>query len=111
MVLWLTLLTLSAVVTAYYAIINLPQILNESPGTPVWALWVKVGLSVFNVGFLAAIWLWKRWALVGLAVSTGAVFLINVYVGFPWSEAIVGVSGFVILLVLLLPGRLWRQFR
>jgi len=107
----LTLFSISALVTAYLAITQIPIILEEFPEAPQWVLWGKLGLSVLNVVFLGAVWGWRRWGVFGLFGSSVTIFVINGFAGFSWSQSAVGLVFVLALILVIRFNRLWQYLR
>ncbi len=108
---WLTILSLGAVISAYYAVTETPVILEAFPDAPAELLWVKTALAVVNVLLFGAIWMWKRWAVYALGVSTILIFILNATANEEWLYFLSGLVGYGILLVLVRTGGHWSSFR
>jgi len=70
---------------------------------PDWAI-PTLGLFAFaNFVFALAIWKWKKWGVYGFGISSIVIFAINLSIGIPVIQALFGLAGFVILIILLRP--------
>ena len=107
----LTVLTIGAIATAYYAVRETPIILEQNPDAPAWALWSKTALSVVNVALLGAVWMWKRWGLFGLAGTSIVLYVINGIVGYGWDSSATGFTPLILLVLLIWYRKLWPSFR
>jgi hypothetical protein len=85
----------------------LSNTLNEAAaqqGTPVlpgWAIFVSIGILLFNIVCAIALLNWKKWGFYGFLGSTVASFVINLALGVPIAQSIGGFIGVAILYGLL----------
>ena len=108
---WMVLLTFGGALSVIISVTQTPRILEEIPDAPAWLLWSKTGLSFLNVVCLIAIWVWQRWGLYGLGLSSLTVLLLNGFSGFDWVASLSGLMGFLILLLLIRMKNLFSAFR
>jgi hypothetical protein len=75
-------------------------------GHPKWTLpWMFV-LSLVNLVCVIAIWKWKRWGMYGLVASAAVMFIITL-VSLNLTNAIISVSG--VIIITLLVRKVWGQ--
>ncbi len=84
---------------------SLQQAFLSMPGWTFPLLGI-LGLSCFV--FATMIWKWKKWGIYGLGVSLFIAFFINLSIGLPLFTALLGLFGFIILVLLIRP--VWQNF-
>jgi len=75
---------------------------------PSWYLVVFAGLALANLGFLIAIWRWKKWGVFALIASSVIAVLINLMIGVRIPNALSPLIAIAILVVLVKPR--WHLF-
>jgi hypothetical protein len=94
------LLMLYLVIYAFIAIgmASKPELFEEKfPTISRTTLWALAALAVLNIVFVAALFLWKRWAFYGFVVTNLAVFVLNLNAGLGFVNALSGLVGIPIL--------------
>lgn len=64
---------------------------------PGWALPVLGLFGVVNVACAVGLFMWKKWGFFGFCASAGIVFVINILIGLPMSNSIMGLVGIGVL--------------
>ena len=87
-----------------------PRIFEASfPGAnPIWRLVYAIG-SALNVVFLVLVWQWQKIGLFALVAVSLFILVVNVVLGLPPMLALAGVTGPLLVGILVLPK--WDAFR
>jgi hypothetical protein len=75
----------------------LQQGLQNMPAIPDWAFPVLALLGAFNLVCAIALFSWKKWGFYGFALSSVLAFTINLTIGIPMVQALMGFVGLAIL--------------
>jgi hypothetical protein len=78
------------------------------PHAPDWAFPVLTVAGLVNLVFAIGIWNWKKWGVIGSITMAAIIFPLNLYIGVPAFNAIMGLGGPALLIFLVKP--LWRGF-
>jgi len=73
------------------------------PDAPGWSIPVLGILCLFNAGFAVALWLWKKWGFWGFAGTAAVAFVVNIVLGLPLVQVLLGPVGVIILYAVLRP--------
>jgi hypothetical protein len=87
------------------------DILRSLPYMSEFQIMLLGAACVANIVFAVALLRWKKWGVWGLLLTTTLVFAFNSW-AFGLTSALIGLSGFVILVVLLNVGgerRVWPK--
>lgn len=107
---WLVAGNAISAVLSPFALANIRR--PSIPDFPDCVAWPFSLFSALNLVFLAALFRWKRWGIFGYAISTAAIYALNVYAGVGAGAAALGFVATVILFVGLQIGRAkscWSQ--
>jgi hypothetical protein len=71
------------------------------PTIPIWAFYVLGILAILNITFTIFLFKWKRWAFFAICGMAGIVFIINLLIGVNIFSSIFGLSGPIILYLIM----------
>jgi hypothetical protein len=76
---------------------------SVAPGMdiPSWAFIVLAILAIVNIVSAIALWMWQKWGFYAFVVTSIAAVVINLAIGIPILNALLGLIGLAILWYLL----------
>lgn len=111
-------LTSLLVVIAIGSAWMIPTLFTASPSASVASRYPRltVGLvraygvvGLLNIVLVVLVWRWRRVGVYGFATLSLAILAVNLYIGASWTEAVSGLTG--PLMLVLLARQRWSQFR
>lgn len=108
---WLGLMLISNLTVVLIYIFNNTARENY-PNAPVWTFPILTLGGILNIVFIIALFRWKKWGFWGSVVTYVLSFIVNLLVGVNIIQALLGLSGLVILFGVLQIGkgnRGWSQ--
>src|SRR3982751_2668281 len=106
LILWMIIDLLSAL--GLLLVQSTPETVAAS-GMPAWAITANLIEAVLYLLLLVGVWLWMRWAVIGLVLLTAVDLVLTAMSGRPLTDALVSVGFLLLLLVLARP--VWQQMR
>jgi hypothetical protein len=73
------------------------KITAKFPNVPSWLIYTLGVGCLFNIVFIISIFRWKKWAFYACCVVAVIVFFVNVAIGLPVFNAVLGLAGPVVL--------------
>jgi len=102
---WLILMIIANSLTSLAFLMGSQSVRLKFPMAPPWAFPVLGVLGVINLVCAIALFKWKKWGFFGFAASSTVAFIVNLMVGVPILQALLGILGFVILFAVLQIGK------
>lgn len=102
---WLILMIIANSLTSLAFLIGSQSVRLKFPQAPPWAFPVLGALGVINLVCAIALLKWKKWGFFGFVASSLIAFAVNLMVGVPIYQALLGIVGFVVLFGLLQIGK------
>jgi hypothetical protein len=98
---WLILMIIANSLTSLAFFMGSQSVRLNFPMAPPWAFPVLGALGVINLVCAIALFKWKKWGFFGFAASSIVAFVVNLMVGVPILQALLGIVGFVVLFAVL----------
>ena len=97
LVAWLILMIIGNALSALFSLAAGSTAQTLFPEAPGWAFPFLGILSALNVGFVIALFNWKKWGFYGICATSFAGLITNLSIGVGLSSSIFGLIGLVIL--------------
>jgi len=102
--LWLILMLIFNTGTALMYLFLGQAIISAFPkAIPFWIVYIFIILSFANLLFTIFLFMWKKWAFFAFCASAIIIFLINISIGLGIFTSILGLTGVIILYLILRP--------
>jgi len=94
---WLVLVVAVNSLVALIYLFGSSAVASTLPASRTWLIPVLAVLSVANVVFAIALFMWKRWGFYGFVATSAVAFVINLVIGLNVLQALFGLVGVAIL--------------
>ena len=105
---WLAILLISNLATAFILTFMSTGIASEFPDIAPWIFQIYGLLALANFLFVIFLFMWKRWAFFAYCAAAVIGFVLNLYIGIAPSQAVLGILG-PLVLYLIMKSR-WASF-
>lgn len=103
--LWLGFSIFTYLLVAFSTLFQTASFHELQPRYPIVSIYLLGALSILNIGFMIALFQWKKWAFWGFCVSNIVQFVLNLSVGDNLSTSLIGLTNILVMYGILQIGK------